>query len=95
MQIEQERAALRTRVSHRTGRYPSVLSLPRFRSLPRYAGRPAAADMAFSICALAHGWTEAVVAVALRAHYLSRDASIQRQAAYVRRTLAKAQNRLA
>ena len=66
------------------------LCLSRFRTSPRYQGRPAAADMAFSIAALAHGWSLIQVADALASEYLSRDPSLSRRAAYVRRTTAKA-----
>ena len=66
------------------------LCLSRFRTSPRYQGRPAAADMAFSIAALANGWSQAQVADALASEYLSRDTSACRRSAYVRRTTAKA-----
>ena len=66
------------------------LSLVRFRTAPKYRGRPAAADMAFSIAALANGWSQNQVADALAAEYVSRNPSLPRRAAYVRRTTAKA-----
>ena len=66
------------------------LNLSRFRTSLRYQGRPAAADMAFSIAALANGWSQTQVAEALASQYLSRDPSPSRRAAYVRRTTAKA-----
>ena len=46
---------------------PSSLSLSRFRAAVKYAGRPAAADMAFSIAAFADGWSQNQVADALAA----------------------------
>ncbi len=66
------------------------LNLSRFRTSLRYQGRPAAADMAFSIAALANGWSQTQVAEALTSQYLSRDPSPSRRAAYVHRTTAKA-----
>ncbi len=66
------------------------LTLSRFRTAAKYAGRPAAADMAFSIAAFANGWTQSQVADALTSEYLSRNPSQSRRAAYVRRTTAKA-----
>ena len=89
-QIERERTALRLSFTNRTGHTHGTLSLPQFRGLPRYAGRPAAADMAFSVAALASGWPEQEIASALSQDYLSRDASPSRRAAYIRRTMAKA-----
>ena len=89
-QIEQQRAAFRLSFAARPVRFPSPVTLSRFRTSPRYSGRPAAADMAFSIAACAQGWTEADIAVALAADYLSRDTSKVRQNAYIRRTVFKA-----
>lgn len=71
------------------GRSTSLV-LSRFRAAARYAGRPAAADMAFSIAALANGWTRNQVADALTSEYLSRNPSPSRRAAYIRRTIFKA-----
>lgn len=65
------------------------LTLTRFRSAPSYAGGPAAAGMAFCVCAFAHGWTELDITAALTRDHLSRDANSARQAAYIRRTLSK------
>jgi len=86
---EQQRNALRQsfRPSYHLS---SSLSLSRFRNAPRYAGRPAAADMAFAIAACAHGWPESGIAAALTSDYLSRNVSQSRRNAYIRRTLAKA-----
>ena len=88
---EQERAAARLSFASWPVRKPGSVTLSRFRASPRYAGRPAAADMAFSIAACAQGWAESEVAAALAQDYLSRDTSSTRQAAYIRRTLNKAQ----
>ena len=66
------------------------LTLSRFRNAVKYANRPAAADMAFSIAAFANGWPEQQIAAALASDYLSRDTSESRRTAYIRRTLAKA-----
>ncbi len=68
----------------------SSLSLSQFRAAAKYAGRPAAADMAFSIAAFANGWTQSQVTDALASEYLSRNPSPSRRAAYIRRTTAKA-----
>ncbi len=87
---KQERATLRLSFAARPDRLPIVVSLSRFRSLPRYQGRPAAADMAFCIAACSHGWSESDIAAALSRDYLSRDPSRTRQNSYIRRTLAKA-----
>ena len=86
---EMERTKQRQSFRPCTGRAMN-LCLSRFRASPRYQGRPAAADMAFSIAALANGWSQAQVADALASQYLSRDPSPSRRAAYVRRTTAKA-----
>ncbi len=67
-----------------------LLDLSRFRTSARYEGRPAAADMAFSVAAIANGWSMSQVADALASNYLSRNPSQSRRAAYVRRTIDKA-----
>ena len=90
LNMQQEALKRRSYFAARPVRFDAAVSLARFRAAPRYAGRPAAADMAFSICACAHGWTETGIAEALRRDYLSRDTSRRRQDAYIRRTLAKA-----
>ena len=66
------------------------VSLLRFRESAPYRGRPAAADMAFCIAAYSQGVPEVEIAASLAREYLSRDNSQSRQAAYVRRTMAKA-----
>ncbi len=72
------------------GRRFSHLSLNRFRLSPKYAGRPAAADIAFCVAAYSLGMPEDDVANTLAADYLSRDPNPRRKAAYIERTLAKA-----
>ena len=89
-EAERKRTALRLTHASRPLRYALPVSLSRFRTCPRYAGRPAAADMAFSVAACAQGWPQADIAAALLRGYLSRDTNSHRQAAYIRRTLAKA-----
>ena len=86
---ELERMKQRQNVRPWAGRAEN-LSLSRFRTLPRYQGQPAAADMAFSIAALSKGWSQTEVEDALASEYLSRTPSHSRRAAYVRRTTAKA-----
>ena len=87
---EQERAAARLSFASRPVRFHAPLTLARFRTSTRYAGRPAAADMAFCIAACAQGWSEPDIAAALSRESLSRDTNHSRQAAYIRRTLSKA-----
>ena len=88
---EAERAAVRLSLEARpVVRRPAPVTLSRFRSSPNYANRPAAADMAFCIAAVAQGWSESDIAAALSRDYLSRDTSKSRQVAYIRRTLSKA-----
>jgi hypothetical protein len=88
---EAERAAVRLSFAACPfSRYATPVTLSRFRSSPNYHGRPAAADMAFSIAAIAQGWSESDIAAALSREFLSRNASRSCQAAYIRRTLSKA-----
>ena len=90
-EAEAERAAVRLSfVARPFSRYAAPVTLSRFRSSLNYEGRPAAADMAFCIAAVAQGWTESDIAAALSRDYLSRDTSKPRQAAYIRRTVSKA-----
>lgn len=89
-QVEVQRTASCLRFAGQPHRFAAPLTLTRFRAGPRYAGRPAAADMAFSICAYAYGWSESDIAAALTRDYLSSDTNPARQTAYIRRTLAKA-----
>ncbi len=86
---ELERIKQRQNLRPWTGRAAN-LSLSRLRTLPRYQGRLAAADMAFSIAALSNGWSQTEVEHALESEYLSRNPNHSRRAAYVRRTTAKA-----
>ena len=89
---QRQRTLLRRQESVPLRRSPTAtLSLPRFRSAPRYVGRSAAADMAFSICACVHGWHADDIAAALRCDYLSENPDPGRRDAYIRRTLEKAQ----
>ncbi len=87
---EQQRTATRIRFAYPPLRHTNAVTLAHFRTSPRYTGRPAAADMAFSIAAYAQGWPEPDIAAALSREYLSRDASKTKQAAYIRRTVSKA-----
>ena len=91
--LHQAQIAKRTlqRMSFRPWRGRATFpALSRFRAAVKYAGRPAAADMAFSIAAFANGWTLGQVADALASEYLSRDPSRSRRSAYIRRTITKA-----
>ena len=87
---EQEHAAARLQFASRPTRFAAPVVLSRFRASFRYAGRPAAADMAFCIAAVTQGWSESDIAAAISREYLSRDTSPSRRAAYIRRTLSKA-----
>ena len=87
---EQERAATRLRLASRPSCAAVHVALSRFRRSSRYAGRPAAADMAFCIAACAQGWCKSDVAAELSHHYLSRDTNRNRQMAYINRTITKA-----
>ena len=73
-----------------TGRRFSHLSLERFRTSPRYAGRPASADIAFCVAAYSVAMPEDAIAETLASLYLSRDPNPRRKAAYIERTLTKA-----
>jgi RepB DNA-primase from phage plasmid len=89
---EQEREARRTQASLSPQRGPrlSNLSLERFRTSTKYHDRPAAADIAFCVAAFANGMIEDRIERALEDDYLSRDPSISKRAAYIRRTMEKA-----
>ena len=91
LQYSRERERMEQRQSFRpsTGRAARPC-LSQFRAAPKYEGRPAAADMAFSIAAFASGSSETRITDALASEYLSRDPNPSRRAAYVRRTKAKA-----
>jgi hypothetical protein len=87
---DQERKVHRLSFAARPMRVHADVSLTRFRTSPRYQGRPAAADMAFCIAACSQGWAESDIAAALACQYLSCDPNRTRQAAYISRTLTKA-----
>jgi RepB DNA-primase from phage plasmid len=97
LQQEENKRAIERRVEqqkrflHAGARY-SNLSVERFRALPRYRNRPAAADMAFCISALSLEMPEDTIMRALEDDYLSRDLDPSRRAAYIRRTLSKARS---
>jgi hypothetical protein len=97
LQHEENRRAMERRVEqqkrfHHTGGRYSKLSVERFRALPQYHDRPAAADMAFCISALSLEMPEDAIMRALEDDYLSRDPNPSRRAAYIRRTLSKARS---
>ena len=97
LQQEHNRRLIERRVEQQkcfphTGARYSKLSVERFRALPRYRDRPAAADMAFCISALSLDMPEDAIMRALEDDYLSRDPNPSRRAAYIRRTLSKAQS---
>jgi hypothetical protein len=89
---EREHEARRSQspLSPRRASRLSTLSLERFRNSARYQNRPAAADIAFCVAAFADGMTEDRIGCALKDLYLSRDPSLSRRTAYLRRTMAKA-----
>jgi len=88
---EQEREARRelASLSPQRGRRSSP-SLERFRTSAKYQDRPAAADIAFCVAAIADGMIEEQIERALEDDYLSRDPSRSKRAAYIRRTIEKA-----
>jgi hypothetical protein len=87
---EQEHTAARLHFASRPTRYEAPVTLSRFRTSPRYANRPAAADMAFCIAACSQGWAASDIYAALASNYLSRDTSKARRDAYIGRTVSKA-----
>ena len=87
---EHEARRLESSLSPQRGPRLSTLSLERFRNSIRYQNRPAAADIAFCVAAIAEGMTEDRIGCALEDHYLSRDPSPSRRSAYIQRTMAKA-----
>src|ERR1700730_11837424 len=87
---ELEARRLQSSLSPRRGPRLSNLSLERFRSSTKYQDRPPAADIAFCVAAFANGMTEDRIGCALEDHYLSRDPSPSKRAAYIRRTMEKA-----
>jgi len=91
---EQEREARRQLAFLSPRRRPrsNSPSLERFRTSSTYQGRPAAADIAFCVVAVADGMTEDQIERALEGDYLSRDPSPSKRAAYIRRTMAKARD---
>ncbi|UWZ85129.1 RepB family DNA primase [Occallatibacter riparius] len=95
LQQEENRLAIERRIEQQkrfphAGRRYLNLSVERFRALPRYHDRPAAADIAFCISALSLEMPEDAIMRALEDDYLSRDLNPSRRAAYIRRTLLKA-----
>ena len=91
---EQHREARRVESSLSPPRDPrsSPPSLERFRTFSKYHDRPAAADIAFCVAAYAYGIADDRIEHALENDFLSRNASPSRQAAYIRRTMAKARD---
>jgi hypothetical protein len=87
----ERRVEQQNRFTHTGARY-SNLSVERFRALPRYRDRPAAADMAFCISALSLDMPEDAIMRALETDYLSRDPNPSRRTAYITRTLSKARS---
>jgi hypothetical protein len=89
---EQQREVRWQQASLSPQRGGKSVSLERFRTSTRYADRPAAADIAFCVAAFANGMTDDRIERALEDDYLSRDPSLSKRAAYIRRTMAKARN---
>ncbi|HEV2137015.1 MAG TPA: RepB family DNA primase [Terracidiphilus sp.] len=97
LQQEENRRAMERRIEQQkrfphTGARYSKLSVERFRALPKYHDRPAAADMAFCISALSLEMPEDAIMRALEDDYLSRDPNPSRRVTYIRRTLSKARS---
>ena len=90
-EVQRQSILLRTRRCSRRERYGApTISLQQFRDAALYWKRPAAADMAFSVCAYANGWRLDDIAAALHADYLSRNPDPGRRDTYIRRNLEKA-----
>jgi hypothetical protein len=68
----------------------SCLSLERFRNATKFHDRPAAADIAFCVAAISLRMPDDAIAAALDTNYLSSDPNPSRRAAYIRRTMTKA-----
>ena len=94
--LYQEREEVRERkrqqasLSSHKGMRLSTLSLAKFRTSGKYLNRPAAADMAFCVAGFAVGMGEGQMEKSLEDDYLSRDPSIAKRTAYIRRTIEKA-----
>ena len=86
--------ACRRPLSPPRGRRFSHLSVARFRDLPKFAGSPAQADLAFCVAAFSGGKPESDAIQALQTNYLSRDPDDRRRAAYIGRTIAAARRQL-
>ena len=97
LQQEQNERQIRQRAERMenfppTGVSYSKLSVERFRAIPKYRDRPAAADVAFCIAALSLQMPEDAIMRALEDDYLSSDQNASRREAYIRRTLTKARS---
>ena len=90
-EAEREQRRLQAALSPYSGRRLSDLSLEHFRNSSKYQDRPAAADIAFCVAAFGNGMSQDQVERALEDDYLSRDPSPSKRAAYIRRTIEKAQ----
>jgi hypothetical protein len=78
---EQEREARRQLAALSLRRGPrSLPSLERFRTSAKYQDRPAAADIAFCVAAIADNMAEDWIERALEDDYLSRDSSPSKRA---------------
>ena len=85
----QERAQQRAVAIRREA--PGVLrSIDSFRANPAYAGDGTRIDLAYSIYALAHGLSDAEIAIAITSRDLTHKGNEKRQAEYVERTIRKA-----
>lgn len=87
---EREQRRLQASLSPRSGPRFTNISLDRFRTSAKYQDRPAAADIAFCVAAYSNGLTDDRIERALEDDYLSRDRSLSKRAAYIRRTMDKA-----
>ena len=69
-------------------------SIDEFRTDPAYRGDGNRIDLAFSLHALAHGYSEDAIRTAIRTRDLSKKGSTARQLTYIDRTIAKARHYL-
>jgi len=83
-----------TRAAASAHRDDRLLSIDEFQSNPSYDGDGNRIDLAYSVYALAHGVSEPAIADAINSRNLSKKGAPSRQSGYIRRTIAKASQRV-
>lgn len=71
---------------------PRLLTIDAFRANPRYDGDGNRIDLAYTVYAVTHGVSEMAIADAINSRDLSKKGPVDRQRAYITRTIAKAMN---